>query len=57
MVIGALGGGLNSVVDDFGNAQNISNSELEALYNAVVASEQQNNALKKQRAYANLGMY
>lgn len=57
MIIGALGGGLNSVVDDFGNAQNISNSELEALYNAVVASEQQNNALKKQRAYANLGMY
>ena len=57
MVIGALGGGLNSVVDDFGNAKNITNSELESLYNAIVASEQQNNALKKQRAYASLGMY
>jgi hypothetical protein len=54
MIIGGLGGLANSVIGDLGSAKDRSNAELEALYNAVLASEQQHNALKRQRAYAML---
>lgn len=57
MVIGAIGGGANAVVDDMNQGQEATNAELEALYQAIMESEQQYNALKKQRAYANLAGY
>ena len=54
MVVGGIGGLINSGLGDLSNAQNINNSELEALYRAVQESAQQHNAARKQRAYANL---
>lgn len=57
MIIGALGGGANAVIDDINQGQEATNAELEALYQAIMSSEQQYNALKKQRAYANLAGY
>lgn len=54
MIIGGIGGLANSVIGDLGSAKNRSNAELEALYSAVLNSEQQHNALKRQRAYAML---
>lgn len=54
MVVGGIGGLINSGLGDLNNAQNINNSELEALYQAVQESAQQHNAARKQRAYANL---
>ena len=54
MIIGGIGGLANSVIGDLGSAKDRSNAELEALYSAVLASEQQHNALKRQRAYAML---
>ena len=57
MIAGGVGGFLNSIIGDFGDEQNRSNAELEALYQAILASDRQYNDLKRQRAYANFGMY
>jgi hypothetical protein len=57
MIAGGVGGFLNSIVGDFGDEQNRSNAELEALYQAILASDRQYNDLKRQRAYANFGRY
>lgn len=54
IVIGALGGAVNSGIGDLNQAQGQSNAELEALYQAVLDSERQYNQLRKQRAYASL---
>lgn len=54
MAVGGIGGLLNSITGDLNSAKDRNNAELEALYNAVLASEQQHNALKRQRAYAML---
>lgn len=56
-IVGAIGGGANSVIDDLGQARDISNAELESLLQAMEASKQQQNAMKKQRMYAALGGY
>lgn len=54
IIVGALGGAINSGIGDLNQAQGQSNAELEALYQAVLESERQNNQLRKQRAYASL---
>lgn len=56
-IVGAIGGGANSVIDDLGRARNSSNAEIDALLQAIEASNQQQNAMKKQRMYAALGGY
>lgn len=48
-IVGALGGGANAYIDEMNRVQGLSTAELEALYEAVLASEQQNNAMKKQQ--------
>ena len=57
MIIGAIGGGGNAIIDDLNQAQGVTNSDLEALYQAVLESERQYNDIRKQRAYANLAGY
>lgn len=57
MVLGAVGSGANAVINGMNEAQSDKIDELEALYQAIMESEQQYNALKKQRAYANLAGY
>ena len=54
MIIGAIGGGLNSVIGDYGDAASRDAAELEALYQAVLESEQYHNEKRKQRAYSAL---
>lgn len=56
-IVGAVGSGANAAIGSLGNQQERSNAELQALYDAVVQSEQQYNDIKKQRAYANLMSY
>lgn len=56
-LVGGIGGLANSVIGDLGNAQNQSNAELEALYQAVLDSERQYKDIKKQQAYARLMQY
>lgn len=56
MVLGGLGGLGTGLSRDYSNAQARQASELEALYQAVLASEQQHNDLRKQRAYASYGL-
>ena len=57
MIAGAVGGGGNAIIDDLNQAQGMTNSELEALYQAIMESEQSYNDLKKQRAYNRLAQY
>lgn len=56
-IIGAIGGGGNALISDLNQAQDLTNSELDALYQAVLESEAQYNTIKKQRAYTNLAGY
>lgn len=56
MVLGGLGGLGTSLASNYSNAQGRQASELEALYQAVLESEQQHNDLRKQRAYASYGL-
>jgi hypothetical protein len=56
VVIGALGGGANAAVNSLSDAQAASNDELEALYDAILQSEQEYNALRKQRMLE-MGLY
>lgn len=53
-VIGGLGGLANSVIGDLQGGANRDVAELEALYQAVLESEQYHNNMRKQRAYAGL---
>lgn len=53
-VIGGIGGLANSVIGDFGGAADRDAAELEALYQAILESEQYHNQMRKQRAYAGL---
>ena len=50
IVIGALGSGANSVFTDLSEATSRGNSELEALYQAIVESGRQANAMRRQAA-------
>lgn len=54
MIIGGLGGAANSVIGDLTSASANNNAELEALYRAVLESEQYHNQMRRQRAYAGL---
>lgn len=54
-VVGALGSGANSAVDSLNRAQSGKMDELDALYQSILQSEDQQNALKKQRMYAAMG--
>ena len=54
MIIGGVGGLANSVVGDIKGDADRDSAELEALYQAVQESEQQHNAMRKQRAYNRL---
>lgn len=49
VILGALGGGANAAIDSMNTAQGVTNDELEALYAAIMQSEQEYNALRKQR--------
>lgn len=53
-VIGGLGGLTNSVIGDLQGGADRDVAELEALYQAVLESEQYHNNMRKQRAYAGL---
>ena len=53
-VIGAIGSGANSATESLVNAQGADAAELEALYNAILASERSYNDIQKQKAYARL---
>ena len=57
MIAGAIGGGVNSVIGDLGQARENSNAELEALYQSILESEQGVNNIKKQKALANFAAY
>jgi hypothetical protein len=54
VIIGGIGGLTNSVIGDLGDSAARDNAELEALYQAVLESEQYHNQMRKQRAYAGL---
>ena len=53
-IIGGIGGVANSVLGDMQNDASRDASELEALYQAVLESEQYHNEKRKQRAYSAL---
>lgn len=53
-VLGGLGGAANSIIGDYGDATSRDAAELEALYQAVLESEQYHNQMRKQRAYSAL---
>lgn len=53
VILGALGGGANAAIDSMNEAQGVTNDELEALYAAIMQSEQEYNALRKQRMIQN----
>lgn len=53
-VIGGLGNAVNSGIGDVLGASQQNNAELEALYQAVLESEQQHKNARKQRAYESL---
>lgn len=50
IIAGALGGGANSVLTDLSDATSRGNSELEALYQAILESNRQHNAMRRQNA-------
>jgi hypothetical protein len=52
MIIGGLGGLLNSGIDDIASAQDRNNAELQALYDALQASSQNYNNMRRQRMMA-----
>lgn len=54
VIIGGIGGLTNSVIGDLGDSAARDNAELEALYQAVLESEQYHNQMRKQRAYSAL---
>ena len=54
VIIGGVGGLANSVIGDLTSGQDRRTAELEALYQAVLESEQYHNNMRKQRAYAGL---
>lgn len=54
VIIGGVGGLANSVIGDLSSGQDRRTAELEALYQAVLESEQYHNNMRKQRAYAGL---
>lgn len=54
VIIGGIGGAANSVMGDLQGAADRDAAELEALYQAILESEQYHNQMRKQRAYANL---
>lgn len=53
-IIGGVGGLANSVIGDLNAGSDRRTAELEALYQAVLESEQYHNNMRKQRAYAGL---
>lgn len=53
-IIGGIGGAANSVIGDLQGGANRDVAELEALYQAVLESEQYHNQKRKQQAYASL---
>ena len=53
-IIGGIGGAANSVIGDLQGGADRDVAELEALYQAVLESEQYHNQMRKQRAYAGL---
>ena len=56
VILGAIGGAGSSLTKNLASARDRNNTELEALYQAVLDSEQQNNAAKKQRMYQYMGL-
>lgn len=54
VIIGGVGGLTNSVIGDLNAGSDRRAAELEALYQAVLESEQYHNNMRKQRAYASL---
>lgn len=54
VIIGGIGGAANSVMGDLQGAADRDAAELEALYQAILESEQYHNQMRKQRAYAGL---
>lgn len=56
VILGAIGGAGSSITENLANARDRNNTELESLYQAVLDSEQQNNAAKKQRMYQYMGL-